>query len=160
MKWLKNLLARNNDRSSLAQFISASNTPIETLVDKQCWGLARNEYFKLAERARKAGNRDEALRYYSLVIFLDRNGATNIEMSDSDLRKLGTSRWDRENGSFNETVLAQLQKCLDTNAYTYFEKIFLIECENEVVRQSSEKPPFNPRKVLAELKRHADESKK
>ena len=155
MKWLKRLLAKEGEQVTRPnvlrkdELLDQRTLAIEALIKKQSWGLIRNEYLNLAEKATNSRDIRAGLVFYYLVIFLDCNGASNIEMSDKELKQLGYNRWFHPNCSINANILNRflnLSADLDYDIKLLKDQ-FITECNERIVRRSSIKPPLSPEAV-------------
>lgn len=153
MKWLKRLIQSERSQSSSISITKEQQIIVERLIEKQSWGLIRNEYFKAAQRCAERGQIESAYVLYFLVTFLDCNGATNIEMKDGDIAKLGFLRWDTEFAALNKNVAARLAHLTGQlgGLTPQLESKCVLECEKRVIRRSPTKPPFSPKQVWDKL---------
>jgi hypothetical protein len=160
MKWLKRLFAKEGEKV-VRPNVPRKDEPldqrtpvIDDLIKKQSWGLIRNEYLKSAEQATKSEDIRAGLVFYYLVIFLDCNGASNIDMSDKKLKQLGYKRWFYPDSSINKNMLNRfldLSEKLDCDIGLLKDQ-FVSECNEKIIRRSSTKPPLSPEKVWEEIK--------
>ncbi len=159
MIWFKRIFNQTSRPKHSTQVQRSQAPDLSALVKKQSWGLARNEYYKSAQNARKESNIRLALDLLALVIYLDRNGATNIDMNDKELRQLGYSRWDAKLGYFNKNVTSQFSSLFQTLEISKedFGAHFVELCNKNITRHASTKPPYSPQVVLRDLFHLVDE---
>jgi hypothetical protein len=151
MKCLTRLFGKYSRPNRRLTIRRSKEIELRSLATKQSWGLIRNEYYKAAQDAEKDNNLLAALQLLALVIYLDRNGATNIDMSDKDLRQLGFSRWDTETSYFNKNVSTQFVNLLRELNYSeaHFGVAFFELCNENIIRYASVIPPYSPQTVWA-----------